>query len=36
MNKIKEIPMDSDIEIEIPDEDLEKWIAVYGDDLTIL
>lgn len=36
VNKIKEIPMDSDIELEIPDEDLEKWIAVYGDDLTIL
>lgn len=36
VNRIKEIPMESDIELEIPDEDLEKWIAVYGDDLTIL
>ena len=36
VNRIKEIPIESDIELEIPDEDLEKWIAVYGDDLTIL
>ena len=34
--KTCDIPMDDFIDIEIPDEEYEKWKKVYGDDLVIL
>ena len=36
VNKIVDIPVESDIELEIADEDLPKWQSVYGSDLTII
>ena len=36
VNKVADIPMDDFIDIEIPDEEYEKWKKVYGDDLIIL
>ena len=32
VDKVKDIPYDSEIIIEIPDDDFEKWKAAYGDD----
>ena len=32
VDKVADIPYDSEIIIEIPDDDFEKWKAVYGDD----
>ena len=32
VDKVVDIPYDSEIIIEIPDDDFEKWKAVYGDD----
>ena len=36
VDKVKDIPKDDFIDIEIPDEEYEKWKKVYGDDLVIL
>ena len=36
VNKVIDIPVDDFIDIEIPDEEYEKWKKVYGDDLIIL
>ena len=36
VNKVIDIPVDDFIDIEIPDEEYEKWKKVYGDDLVIL
>ena len=36
VNKVTNIPVDDFIDIEIPDEEYEKWKKVYGDDLAIL
>ena len=36
VNKIVDIPIESDIELEIADKDLPKWQSVYGSDLTII
>ena len=36
VTKVTDIPMDDFIDIEIPDEEYEKWKKVYGDDLVIL
>ena len=36
VNKVTDIPVDDFIDIEIPDEEYEKWKKVYGDDLVIL
>ena len=36
VNKVTDIPVDDFIDIEIPDEEYEKWKKVYGDDLIIL
>ena len=36
VNKVTDIPIDDFIDIEIPDEEYEKWKKVYGDDLIIL
>lgn len=35
-DKVKDIPKDEYIEIEIPDEDYEIWKRTYGDDLEII
>ena len=36
VNKVTNIPVDDFIDIEIPDEEYEKWKKAYGDDLIIL
>ena len=36
VDKVTDIPVDNFIDIEIPDEEYEKWKKVYGDDLVIL
>ena len=36
VNKVADIPVDDFIDIEIPDEEYEKWKKVYGYDLIIL
>ena len=36
VNKVTDIPVNDFIDIEIPDEEYEKWKKVYGDDLVIL
>ena len=36
VNKVTDIPVDDFIDVEIPDEEYEKWKKVYGDDLIIL
>ena len=36
VDKVTDIPVDDFIDIEIPDEEYEKWEKVYGDDLVIL
>ena len=36
VDKVADIPVDDFIDIEIPDEEYEKWKKVYGDDLVIL
>ena len=36
VDKVTDIPIDDFIDIEIPDEEYEKWKKVYGDDLVIL
>lgn len=36
VNKVTDIPVNDFIDIEIPDEEYEKWKKVYGDDLIIL
>ena len=36
VNKVIDIPVDDFIDVEIPDEEYEKWKKVYGDDLIIL
>ena len=36
VNKVIDIPVDDFIDVEIPDEEYEKWKKVYGDDLVIL
>ena len=36
VDKVADIPVDDFIDIEIPDEEYEKWKKVYGDDLIIL
>ena len=36
VNKVIDIPVDDFIDIEIPDEEYEKWKKVYGDDLVII
>ena len=36
VNKVTDIPVDDFIDIEIPNEEYEKWKKVYGDDLIIL
>ena len=36
VNKVTDIPVDDFIDIEIPDEEYEKWKKIYGDDLVIL
>ena len=36
VDKVTDIPVDDFIDIEIPDEEYEKWKKVYGDDLIIL
>ena len=36
VNKVIDIPVDDFIDIEIPDEEYEKWEKVYGDDLVII
>ena len=36
VNKVADIPVNDFIDIEIPDEEYEKWKKVYGDDLVIL
>ena len=36
VNKVTDIPVDDFIDIEIPDEEYEKWKKVYGDDLIII
>lgn len=36
VDKVKDIPVNDFIDIEIPDEEYEKWKKVYGDDLVIL
>lgn len=36
VSKVADIPVDDFIDIEIPDEEYEKWKKVYGDDLIIL
>ena len=36
VNKVADIPVDDFIDIEIPDEEYEKWKKVYGDGLIIL
>ena len=36
VDKVTDIPVDDFIDIEIPDEEYEKWKKVYGDDLVIL
>ena len=36
VNKVTDIPVDDFIDIEIPDEEYEKWKKVYGDDLVII
>lgn len=36
VDKVKDIPKDDFIDIEIPDDEYDKWKAVYGDNLTII
>lgn len=36
VDKVKDIPVNDFIDIEIPNEEYEKWKKVYGDDLIIL
>lgn len=36
VNKVADIPVNDFIDVEIPDEEYEKWKKVYGDDLVIL
>ena len=36
VDKVADIPIDDFIDVEIPDEEYEKWKKVYGDDLIIL
>ena len=36
VNKVIDIPVDDFIDVEIPDEEYEKWKKVYGDDRIIL
>ena len=36
VDKVADIPVDDFIDIEIPDEEYEKWKKAYGDDLVIL
>ena len=36
VDKVTDIPVDDFIDIEIPDEEYEKWKKVYGDNLVIL
>ena len=36
VDKVADIPVNDFIDIEIPDEEYEKWKKVYGDDLIIL
>ena len=36
IDKVTDIPIDDFIDIEIPDEEYEKWKKVYGDNLVIL
>ena len=36
VNKVIDIPVDDFIDVEIPDEEYEKWKKVYGDDLVII
>ena len=36
VDKVKDIPKNDFIDIEIPDDEYDKWKAVYGDNLTIL
>ena len=36
VDKVTDIPVNDFIDIEIPDEEYEKWKKVYGDDLVIL
>ena len=36
VDKVTDIPVDDFIDIEIPDEEYEKWKKIYGDDLVIL
>lgn len=36
VDKVADIPVDDFIDIEIPDEEYEKWKKFYGDDLVIL
>ena len=36
VNKVIDIPIDDFIDVEIPDEEYEKWKKVYGDDLVII
>ena len=36
VDKVKDIPKDDFIDIEIPDDEYDKWKATYGDNLTII
>lgn len=36
VGKVKDIPKDDFIDIEIPDNEYDKWKATYGDNLTII
>ena len=36
VDKVKDIPKDDFIDIEIPDNEYDKWKSVYGDNLTII
>ena len=36
VGKVKDIPKDDFIDIEIPDNEYDKWKSVYGDNLTII
>ena len=36
VGKVADIPKDDFIDIEIPDNEYDKWKAVYGDNLTII
>ena len=36
VDKVADIPIDDFIDVEIPDEEYEKWKKVYGDDLVML